>query len=53
MVDGFECRFIDDVVAVKERAVLGFRIEVSLEDSSEMLFVWTSSLSKIADPLVH
>ena len=31
-VDGFECRFIDDFTAVKERAILDFWVVVSLED---------------------
>lgn len=30
--DGFECRFIDDVAAVKERANLGLGVGFSLED---------------------
>ena len=31
--DGFQCRFIDDVAVVKERAILsmGFCVEVGLE----------------------
>ena len=31
-VNGFDCRFIDDVAAVKERAIEMFWAEVSLED---------------------
>ena len=31
-VDDLECRFIDDVAAVKERAILGLEVRFRLED---------------------